>query len=685
MTPDSGGSPADEPPDEAISVPEAPEGAAPSAEASSLRGLLGQMQPEQLQLLLLRHAQRCTRVECKVCNRLRMRINHAHGSNLPVPPGFADDGFGDDGDDGDDMQAAAPETAAEASAPATTTPMVLGPTDLDQPAQPQAYTGDAHSSTASLLASPGCALSYPSAPAAAAQRVIPQHLQQHTHLLYQQHQQQQQLRLQQIPQQQHQQPQQQMQQPPGQPPQPQPPPPPPPPPGSGGGGMAPPRRKEIDDLMMQLVQQKQHMRQLQHQQTELLHAQNAQVACEATGLPAGMTPMPPGMPTSMPPSGMGGLGAAWASHMGAACPAAAPMPGGMGGLGGFGGMGGMGGIPGAHGGAMIPPGMPDGMPGGIAEATMRGGALHGGGASTAEPGGKRSRSEPHFPPMQQMRGSGSGVGGGGVGGGGGGGGGVGGGGVGGGGGTAHGMPPLPPNLPQMLRSAEQTVYGGVAAGRPSIFTQEPPTARPGPPGGPEPGGPGSGPGGPGSGPGGPGAQPGCYAPAPHASQLQMAPPSTYEYSTPNHIIILPMPQGAAPAAAPATPPGAGAQMAPFGGLQAAAPFSGLRAAAPVGGGGSRCGGFDGHDASPQVTAMPQPVSSMPPPQDGLSPLLPSPVSFGAPLLPSQPEQPGEASGDRHHFVPGSRGGMPPAPPAWGQAPGEVNEDGVLYGDLIPPQ
>ena len=418
--------------------------------------------------------------------------------------------------------------------------------------------------------------------------------------------------------------------------------------------------------MMQLVQQKQHMRQLQHQQTELLHAQNAQVACEATGLPAGMTPMPPGMPTSMPPSGMGGLGAAWASHMGAACPAAAPMPGGMGSLGDLGGMGGMGGIPGAHGGAMIPPGVPGGMPGGTAESIMRGGALHGGGASSAEPGGKRSRSEPHFSPMQQMRGSGVG------------GGGVGGGGVGGGGGTAHGMPPLPPNLPQMLRSAEQTVYGGVAAGRPSIFTQEPPTARPGPPGGPEPGGPGSG-------PGGPGAQPGCYAPAPHASQLQMAPPSSYEYSTPNHIIILPTPQGAAPAAAPATPPGAGAQMAPFGGLQAAAPFSGLRAAAPVGGGGSRCGGFDGHDASPQVTAMPQPVSSMPPPQDGLSPLLPSPVSFGAPLLPSQPEQPGEASGDRHHFVPGSRGGMPPAPPAWGQAPGEVNEDGVLYGDLIPPQ
>ena len=61
MTPDDGGSPAEQPLDAVISIPEAPAGAAPSAEASALRGRLGQLQLEQLQLLLLRHAQRCTR------------------------------------------------------------------------------------------------------------------------------------------------------------------------------------------------------------------------------------------------------------------------------------------------------------------------------------------------------------------------------------------------------------------------------------------------------------------------------------------------------------------------------------------------------------------------------------------------------------------------------------------------
>ena len=59
--------------------------------------------------LVLRHTEKCVKRNCGVCNKLRMRINSAFGTSLPMPDEGADDRCWLDGAD---AQVALPASAA---------------------------------------------------------------------------------------------------------------------------------------------------------------------------------------------------------------------------------------------------------------------------------------------------------------------------------------------------------------------------------------------------------------------------------------------------------------------------------------------------------------------------------------------------------------------------------------------
>lgn len=164
-------------------------------------------------------------------------------------------------------------------------------------------------------------------------------------------------------------------------------------------------------------------------------------------------------------------------------------------------------------------------------------------------------------------------------------------------GSEH-MPPLPPNLSQMLRRAETTVRGGVPAGSSSMFREVEGGAQ-------------------------------NADAAPHVSQVPIAPPSTYCYTAPDRVLITTPSTaagsgfcGAAGAQAHATAPGA--HQTPFAGLTRS----------DGGGGGS--GGLYSQDAALHVTAFPQPTASEPLPHAVAPPPLPQAIN--------QPDPGGVAGG-----------------------------------------